>query len=153
MKRHIAGVSQAALPLNEIADGLYLVQVERVQYRWDKQKPYYSVRMAVVEPKQLAGTSLPGRLYCTERALWKLAWFLRDFGYDSELLSRDELDEKRIVGLQGIVRVSHTTVNGRSYLNLDAFAPAGEWDEFSPLPPQSEPAMTATREDEAPEVA
>src|SRR5512132_677915 len=106
MKRRIAGLSQAALPINEIADGVYLVRVERMQYRWDKQKPHYAVRCAVLEPKQPTDTSLSGRLYCTNKALWKLSWFLRDFGYDAEMLSRDELDEKQIVGLTGVVKVS-----------------------------------------------
>jgi hypothetical protein len=138
MKRRIPGLSQAALPVSEVPDGLYLLRVERVQYRWDKQKPYYKVQFAVVEPKQFLGTSLPGRLYCTPKALWKLSWFLRDFSYDTELLGRDELDEKRMVGLQGVVKVSHTTVNGRTYLNLDAFAAAGEWNEFMTVPPVSE---------------
>jgi hypothetical protein len=138
MKRRIPGLSQAALPISEVPDGLYLVRVNRVQYRWDKQKPYYAVRFAVVEPKHLAGSPLSGRLYCTEKALWKISWFLRDFGYDTEMLGRDELDEKRLVGLQGVVKVSHTTVNGWTYLNLDAFAPAGEWDEFMVAPPTSD---------------
>ena len=139
MKRRIPGLSQAALPISEVPDGLYLVRVERIQYRWDKQKPYYKVQFAVSEPKHFLGISLPGRLYCTPRALWKLSWFLRDFGYDTDLLGRDELDEKRLVGLQGVVKVSHTTVNGRTYMNLDAFAPAGDWDEFMVVPPASEP--------------
>jgi hypothetical protein len=138
MKRRIPGLSQAALPGSEVPDGLYLARVERMQYRWDKQKPYYAIRFGIVEPQQWAGTSVSGRLYCTEKALWKLSWFLRDFGYDTELLGRDELDEKRLVGLQGVVKVSHTTLNGRTYLNLDAFAPAGEWDEFSLVPLASE---------------
>ncbi len=150
MKRRLPGLSQAALPMAEVADGVYLVAVERVQYRWEKQKPYYALRLAVCEPKQFAGSSLPVRLYCTPKALWKLSWFLRDFGYDAELLGRDELDEKRIVGLEGVVKVSHTTVNGRTYLNLDAFASAGEWDEFSLLPPQTEAAVADGKE---PEVA
>ena len=137
MKRRIAGLSQAALSINEVADGVYLVKVERMQYRWDKQKPHYAVRFAVLEPKQVAGASLSGRLYCTEKALWKLSWFLRDFGYDAEMLGRDELDEKHIVGLTGVVKISHTTVNGRTYLNLDAFASSGQWDEFSLVPPSS----------------
>ncbi len=138
MRRRIPGLSQAALPTDEIPDGLYLVRVERVQYRWDKQKPCYAIRFSVCEPKQFGGTSLSARLYCTPKALWKLAWFLRDFGYDAELLGRDEIDEKHLVGLQGVVKVSHTTVNGRTYLNLDAFAPAGQWDEFLVVPPASE---------------
>ncbi len=136
MKRRFPGLSQAALPISEVPDGLYLVRVERIQYRWDKQ--YYAIRLAVCEPKQFASTSLPARLYCTPKALWKLSWFLRDFGYDTELLGRDELDEKRLVGLEGVIKVSHTTVNGRTYVNLDAFAPAGDWDEFMVVPPASE---------------
>ena len=138
MKRRIPGLSQAALPISEVPDGLYLVRVERMQYRWDKQKPYYKVQFAVLEPKRFLGTSFPGRLYCTAKALWKLSWFLRDFGFDTELLGRDELDEKRLVGLEGVVKVFHSTVNGRTYLNLDAFAPAGEWDEVMEIPPTSE---------------
>jgi hypothetical protein len=68
-----------------------------------------------------------GRLYCSVKAVWKLSWFLRDFNYPAELLDRDELDEKVLVGLSGIVKVSHTTLNGRTYLNLEAFAPAERW--------------------------
>jgi hypothetical protein len=138
MKRRIPGLSQTALPMTEVPDGLYLVRVERAQYRFDKQKPYYKVELVVLEPKQFQDTSLPGRLYCTPKALWKLSWFLRDFGYDTQLLGRDELDEKHVVGLEGVVKVSHTTVNGRMYLNLDAFAPAERWDEVVAIPTEAE---------------
>jgi hypothetical protein len=138
MNRRIPGLSQAALPVSEIPDGLYLARVERMQYRWDKQKPYYAIRFGILEPQRWAGISVSGRLYCTVKALWKLSWFLRDFGYDTELLGRDELDEKCLVGLEGVVKVSYTTVNGRTYLNLDAFAPAGKWDEVTVVPPASE---------------
>jgi hypothetical protein len=31
--------------------------------------------------------------------LWKLNWFLRDFGYDTALLGRDEVDEIQMTGL------------------------------------------------------
>ena len=70
------------------------------------------------------GRSLNGRLYCTPKALWKLRWFLRDFGYDPDLLGRDEVDEA-LVGLRGIERISRTTLNGRSFLNLGGFAASG----------------------------
>ena len=150
MKRRVPGLSQAALPMVEVPDGVYLVVVERVHYRWAREKPYYVLRFAVREPKRLAGRPVSGRLWCSERALWKLSWFLRDFGYDTELLGRDELDEKHIVGLQGVVKISHTTVNGRTYLNLDAFASAGEWDEYSLIPSRPENAIA---DGEEPEVA
>jgi hypothetical protein len=64
--------------------------------------------------------------------LWKLNWFLRDFGYDVELLGRDEVDERRLVGLQGAVKISHIVFDGASLLRFDGFAPAGRWEELSP---------------------
>lgn len=53
------------------------------------------------------------------------------FGYDSELIENDELDESALVKLQGIVKISHTTVNGTSLLNLDGYAPAERWPSLS----------------------
>jgi hypothetical protein len=41
------------------------------------------------------------------------------------------VDEKALLGLRGIVRISRTTLNGRSFLNLGGFAPASEWEELS----------------------
>ena len=57
-----------------------------------------------------------------------LSWFLRDFGYDQGLFLQDQIDEKALVNLRGIVRTSCVRVNGHSYQNLEAFAPAGEWE-------------------------
>jgi hypothetical protein len=59
-------------------------------------------------------------------------WFLRDFGYDTELLGRDEVDERQLVGLKGVVKISHIVLNGTSLIRLDGFAPAGRWEELSP---------------------
>ena len=70
-------------------------------------------------------------MYCTPKALWRLNWLLRDFGYDPDLLGREEVDERALVGLQGIIRTSAKTVSGRSFLNLDGFAPATEWDSLA----------------------
>ena len=56
---------------------------------------------------------------------------LHDFGYDTDLLGRDEVDEKALVGLCGVVKISHAILNGTSLLNLDGFAPAGQWEELS----------------------
>jgi hypothetical protein len=65
--------------------------------------------------------------------LWKLSWFLRDFGYDAELVDRDEVDERQLVGLTGVVKISHIVFNGTSLLRLDGFAPANRWGELSPV--------------------
>jgi len=131
MKRHIPGLRRAAQNGDDLLEGAFLVRVDRALYRWHPQKPFFSLHLAVLEPKEHTGQIISGRLYCTPRALWRLNWFLRDFGYDTELLGRDEVDEKALLGLQGVVRTSRTTLNGRSYLNLGGFAPASEWEELS----------------------
>jgi hypothetical protein len=132
MKRLIQGLNDAdRSAADSISDGLFLVRVERAQYRWQGQKPYYLLRFTALEPKHLAAHSITGRVYCTPKALWKLCWFLRDFGYDTELLGRDEIDEKALVGLRGVVKISHTVMHGTSLLNLDGFAPASQWEELS----------------------
>src|SRR5262249_18326213 len=119
--------------VNSVPDGLFLVRVERVQYRFrDQRKTYYEIRFAVLEPRHLAGTCITGRLYSTPRAMWKLAWFLHEFGYDSELLGKDEIDDKALIGLHGVVKVRHVIVRGLSMLNLDGFASAARWEELSP---------------------
>jgi hypothetical protein len=132
MKRRFQGLASMSHPEAEIPDGVYLVRVEQVRYARERQKPFYSVRFAVLEPAALAGRVLAGRLYCTPKALWKFSWFLRDFGYDAELFGREEIDDKALVGLSGVVKVSHTVVSGRSLVNLDAFAPAAAWAGIGP---------------------
>ena len=132
MKRYISGLHQANESSTEgVPDGLFLVRVERAQYRWHAQKPHYLLRFAVLEPKLLVGQSITGRLYCTPKALWKLNWFLRDFGYDADALGRDEIDHRSLIGLCGVVKITHSAGNGTPLLNLDGFAPASQWEELS----------------------
>ena len=131
MKRHIPGLHCEQHESDGTLEGIFLVRVDQVFYRWHPQRPFYVLRLTILEPREHQGRSLNGRLYCTPKALWKLRWFLRDFGYDPDLMSRDELDEKALIGLRGIVRISRTTLNGRCFLNLGGFAPASEWDELS----------------------
>src|SRR6185312_4559474 len=103
MKRRIPGLSKTAGgEEEELPVGEYLVEVVRAQYRWQKQKPYYSISLRVLQPEKLAGSQIEGTLYCAVRALWKLSWFLIDFGYDADLLDRDELDERALAGLRGV---------------------------------------------------
>jgi hypothetical protein len=132
MKRQFPGLHSELRNGDGLLEGTFLVRVDRALYRPDPDKPFFSIRLAVLEPKESAGCTISGRLYCSRKALWKLNWFLRDFGYDTDLLGRDEVDERSLLGLTGVVRTSRTILRGRSFLNLEAFAPAGEWDEMSP---------------------
>ena len=132
MRRYISGLNRANASATEgLSDGLFLVRVERAQYRWHAQKPFYAFVFTVLEPKPLAGHRFTGRLYCTPKALWKLNWFLRDFGYDTDLLARDEIDDKNLGGLSGVVKITRSIVNGTSLLNLDGFAPRSQWEELA----------------------
>jgi hypothetical protein len=132
MKRRIQGVSETAcLAADQVPDGVFLVRVDKAQYRWHAQKPFYVLRLSILEPRESAGRLISGRIYCTTKALWKLGWFLRDFLYDPESLGREEVDEKALSGLRGVVKISHQTVNGTSLINFDGFAPASQWEELS----------------------
>lgn len=134
MKRYVPGIGRANAGAEpDLTDGLFLGRVERVQYCRQGRKPYYLLSFKVFEPESLAGNRFSARLYCTPKTLWKLNWFLRDFGYDTELLSRGEINDQALIGLQGVVKVSYATVKGMFYLNFDAFAPAEQWKDLSPV--------------------
>jgi hypothetical protein len=47
------------------------------------------------------------------------------------LLGKNEIDDQALVGLQGVVKISHAVVHGLSVLNLDGFASAARWSELS----------------------
>ena len=107
MKRNVPGLSDTARDSHtEVPDGVFLVRLDGAQHRWQSQKRFYLLRLSVLEPKSFAGRSIVSRLYCTPKAMWKLGWFLRDFLYDPELLSQDEIDERALRGLVGVVKIS-----------------------------------------------
>src|ERR1700751_5758972 len=133
MKRQIMGLHAAdRCAADQVPDGVFLVRVQAVTFRRQAQKPYYTLRLVILEPRRFAQQIVSSRLYCNPKALWKLNWFLRDFGYDTELLDRDEVDETQLVGLKGVVKISHIVFHNASLLRLDGFAPAGPWEELSP---------------------
>ena len=128
MKRQIPGLHMNQRGVEDRLEGLFLVRVDRAFYRWHSQKPFVEIRFVILEPKPFEGRLFSGRLYCTEKALWKLNGFLRDFGYDAQLLKDDQVDEKALCNLRGVVRTSPITLNGRSYQNLEAFASEADWE-------------------------
>ena len=133
MKRQISGLHDADRhSVAQIPDGVFLVRVQRAKFQRQAQKPYYTLALSILEPMRFAGQGISSRIYCTPKALWKLNWFLRDFGYDNELLGCDEVDERQLVGLRGVVKISPIVINGASLFRLDGFAPAARWEELSP---------------------
>jgi hypothetical protein len=68
VKRRIQGLSKTVQPCPEaVPDGVFLVRVDRAQYRWHPAKPFYILRLSVLEPHELAGRVLSGRVYCTAK--------------------------------------------------------------------------------------
>jgi len=128
MRRQTLGLFLERHGAEDMLEGLFLVRVEHVHYRQYSQKPFLEINFHVLEPKPFERRQVSGRLYCTEKALWKLNWFLRDFGYDAQLLKDDQVDERALRSLRGVIRISRTTFNGRSYQNLEAFAPEADWE-------------------------
>jgi hypothetical protein len=132
MKRRVPGLSETVEESRRVVpDGIFLVRLDHAQHRWHVLKPFYVLRLQILEPKQFAGITIVSRLYCTPKAMWKLGWFLRDFLYDPESLTRDEIDERALRGLVGVVKISHSVLNGVSLVNFDGFAPASQWEELS----------------------
>ena len=127
MRRQIPGLHAQPTP-EDLLEGLFLVKIGRAGYNSHPQKPFFAITFEVIEPRNLSRRTISGRIYCTARALWKFNWFLRDFGYDADLLGRDEIDERALTGLVGIVRTSRRALGSRVFLNLEAFAPSSDWD-------------------------
>ena len=48
------------------------------------------------------------------------------------VLGKNEVDDKALLDLWGVVKVSEVTVHGISFLNFDGFAPAARWEDLSP---------------------
>jgi hypothetical protein len=68
-----------------IPDGLFLVRVDKAQYRWHGRKH----------------------------------------------IGRDEIEDKNLVGLRGVIKISHAVLNGALLPNLNTFAPASQWQELT----------------------
>ena len=146
MRRRFQGLHCAdQSAAKNMPEGFFLVRVIGALYRWHAFKPYYLIRFSIVEPKEISGTEVASHLYCTPKALWKLNWFLKDFGYDPELLGQDEIDEKVLIGLRGVIKIGDVAVSGTYLLNLDGFAPASDWPRLSRTCPSPGRALGVPR--------
>jgi hypothetical protein len=127
MKRQIPGRHRKSRNADHDLEGSFLVRVGYFNYSWHPQKPCCLVRFVALEPQEFCSRHISGHLDCTPKALRRLNWFLHDFGYDVDLLGRDEVDEKAVIGLKGVVRTSQKTLAERSVLNLDGLSHEDEW--------------------------
>jgi hypothetical protein len=142
MRIKIQGLNQPRerLPLVE---GLYRARVVRFEPAGHAAKPCRAATFLILEPAPYAGRHVRTRLHCHDRALWKLRWFLSDFGYDAELLAAEELDDRRVVGLEGVIRLAYWGTDGSRRLDVEGFAPTARWAELCP-PQAPSPAVAGS---------
>jgi hypothetical protein len=130
MRTRIQGLSQSS-ERKPLVEGLYRARVVRFEPAGHAAKPCRTATFLILEPAAYSGRYVRTRLYCHERALWKLRWFLSDFGYDAELMAAEELDDRRVVGLEGVIRLAYWGTDGHRRLDVQGFAPADRWPEVS----------------------
>ena len=111
MKRQVPWSSPKppATLVQRFLDGAFFVRVDGGPVPLAcRQTLLYILRLSkALEPQALSGHPIVGQfLYCTRKAMWKLGWFLRDFFYDPELLAHEQVDEKALPGLRGVVKIS-----------------------------------------------
>ena len=136
MRAKIQGLSQVSERLR-LVEGLYRTRVVRFEFARHSAKPCRAVMFLILDPTRYAGRHVRSRLYLHERALWKLRWFLTDFGYDSDLFNADELDDRRVIGLEGVIRLAHWGTDGHRRLDVEGFAAISRWEELSRQMPTS----------------
>jgi hypothetical protein len=124
-----------------LLEGPYLARVVRFEPAGHAAKPCRAATFLVLDPGPYSGRYIRTRLYCHERALWKLRWFLRDFGYDEDLLAAEELDDRQVIGLEGVIRLGFWGANGHRHLDVQGFAPKEEWVELSERMSAGSPAV------------
>jgi len=140
MRTKIQGLSQAS-ERKLLTEGLYRARVVRFEPAGHAAKPCRTATFLILEPLPYAGRYVRTRLYCHERALWKLRWLLSDFGYDAGLMAAEELDDRRVVGLEGVIRLSFWGSDGHRRLDVQGFAALDRWAE---LPQNQTPCTQAT---------
>ena len=70
MKRRVPGLSDTARDSqSEVPDGTFLVRLDSARRHWHAQKPFYVLRLSILEP---AGRPLVSRLYRTSKVMWNL---------------------------------------------------------------------------------
>jgi hypothetical protein len=117
-----------------LVEGVYRARVVRFEPAGHAPHPCRAATFLILEPVGYAGRHIRTRLYCHERALWKLRWFLSDFRYDPELLAAEDLDDRRVVGLEGVIRLGHWGAENHKRSDVQGFAPSKRWEQLSGEP-------------------
>ena len=90
--------------------------------------------------EKLRGTGL-GKLVRLKE--WVLNVVKRN--YDAELLAADQLDDRCVVGLEGVIRLAYWDNNGHRRLDVQGFAPSDRWGDLPAHQPPGESLTEAAQ--------
>ena len=128
MRRHIPGL-HSGQPDGQNLEGLFLVRVERALFRWHPKKPFLELRFVILEPT--SDEDFPSRGGCTApKGTLEIQLVPAGFWLRRRLLSRDQVDEKALLNLRGVVRTRFTSQ--RPFLPESGCVRTGsEWEALS----------------------
>ena len=127
MKRRLEGINGTFHALPPGVNTLHLVRIESANYSAKFRKPVLDLSLSIVEPASVSKMTITTRISCAPKNLWKLHSLLVEFGYDAELLGREELDTCRLQGLVGVVRIHGKASRQDARVTIDIVAHQSEW--------------------------
>lgn len=105
-----------------------LVTIRSCQRVSRKRKSFLRVGMGIEQPESWRGTDVLTLFELEANMLRRLHCFLRDFGYDSQLLAEETIAESELVGLRGVIKLGKPDRRAPGAFFLDAFASATTWE-------------------------
>ena len=135
MKRQIPGLAETAPDSHsEVPDGIFLVRLESAQHRWQARKRFYLLWLSVLEPSRSPDAPLSVVSTAPQKRCGSWAGSCGIFCMTLNCCA-PRRGRRTLHGLVGVVKISHTVVNGISLVNFDGFAPTRQWEELSTAAP------------------
>jgi hypothetical protein len=90
-----------------LAEGFYRARVVRFGPAGHAAKPCVAATFEVLQAIRVRRLPHPDASYRHERAVRPLRGFLSALKYDSEPFEPDELDDRNVVGVEGVIRLAY----------------------------------------------
>ena len=130
MRTKIQGLSQAT-ERNPLVEGPYRARVVRFGPAGHAAKPCRSSDVLDSRPCPLCRPLCAHRgSIATNGRSGSFAGSCRTSTTTAELLAADELDDRRVVGLEGVIRLAYWGNDGHRRLDVQGFAPSERWGDL-----------------------
>ena len=132
MKRHIPGLHSESKNAEDYLEGLFLVRVDHVNYT------VASAKAVLLDPlcqcsnqRNFAPAVFQGGSIALRRLFGGSTGSFATSDTTRICLAATKWTKRLWSGSEGSVRTSRKTLAGRSFQNLDGFAPSAEWESLS----------------------